>query len=165
MPNKVQILSREVIDAKLTRMAYEIVEQNFDEKEIVIAGIQGRGVDIAQILMNKIAAISNVRTVSVTILIDKDNPMACSLDEQIPLTDRVVVVVDDVVNSGRTLLYACTPLLMQLLKRLQVAVLVDRRHKNYPVSPDFVGTSVATTLQEHISVEMTHGKVTSAYLS
>jgi pyrimidine operon attenuation protein / uracil phosphoribosyltransferase len=165
MPDKVQILSAQQIEAKLTRMAYEIVEQNFTEQELFILGIQGRGVDIATKLQKLIESISQIAVHLSILHINKENPIEVSLQSDLDLRGKSVVLVDDVVNSGRTLLYACTPLLHTVLKKLQVAVLVDRRHKSYPVSADFVGTSVATTLKEHISVEVQKGKVVGAFLS
>jgi pyrimidine operon attenuation protein / uracil phosphoribosyltransferase len=165
MPDKIQILSTEQVEAKLTRMAYEIVEHNFDEKELHLIGIEGRGVDIAKKLQEIIAKISTIEVKLSVLSIDKENPIDVSLDSALKLEHKAVVLVDDVLNSGKTLLYACRPLLNTVLKKLQVAVLVDRRHKNYPVSVDFVGTSVATTLKEHISVEVQKGKVIGAFLS
>jgi pyrimidine operon attenuation protein / uracil phosphoribosyltransferase len=165
MSKRVQIISKEVIAAKISRMALEIIEQNFDEKSLIIIGVQGRGTDVATCLQAEISKHSSLKTQLRLLKIDKNKPIDAALEDETGLENAVVVLVDDVVNSGRTLLYACTPLLHHLLKKLQVAVLVDRSHKSYPISADFVGTSVATTLQEHISVEVKNGEILGAYLS
>jgi pyrimidine operon attenuation protein / uracil phosphoribosyltransferase len=164
MIKKVKILDAKVIDNKLLRMAYEILENNFDEKEIVIAGIEGRGMDIATIIAAKIAQISKIKLHLMMIAIDKKNPVECSLQTDMALDGKSIIVVDDVANSGRTLLYALNPFLNIIAKKIQIAVLVDRRHKNYPVSADYIGTSIATTYQEHISVETKAGQVIGAFL-
>jgi pyrimidine operon attenuation protein / uracil phosphoribosyltransferase len=164
MNKKVKILDATVIDTKLLRMAYEIIENNFDEKEIVIAGIQGRGVDIATILVQKIQTISKIKVHQIVLQINKQNPVECSIQGSVKLDGKSIIVVDDVANSGRTLLYALNPFLNVIAKKIQIAVLVDRKHKNYPVAADYTGTSIATTLQEHISVDVKAGKIVGAYL-
>jgi pyrimidine operon attenuation protein / uracil phosphoribosyltransferase len=164
MSKKIKILDAAMIDAKLLRMAYEIVENNFDEKQIVIAGIEGRGVDIANVLVQKINSISSLKILNITLFINKKNPVECSLDNNTKLDGKSIIVVDDVANSGRTLLYALNPFLNIIAKKIQIAVLVDRKHKNYPVAADYIGTSITTTLQEHISVEVKSGKIIGAYL-
>jgi pyrimidine operon attenuation protein / uracil phosphoribosyltransferase len=164
MSKKIKILDAAMIDAKLLRMAYEIVENNFDEKQIVIAGIEGRGVDIANVLVQKINSISSLKIMNIVLFINKKNPVECSLDNNTKLDGKSIIVVDDVANSGRTLLYALNPFLNIIAKKIQIAVLVDRKHKNYPVAADYIGTSITTTLQEHISVEVKSGKIIGAYL-
>jgi pyrimidine operon attenuation protein / uracil phosphoribosyltransferase len=164
MATKTQILNSAIIENKLHRMALEIVENNFQEKEIVIAGIQGRGVDIAQVIIEKIKAVSKIKVIAVTIVINKENPVDCFIETNEKLDGKSIIVIDDVANSGRTLLYALHPFLNIIAKKIQIGVLVDRRHKNYPISADYIGTSIATTLQEHIKVEVKGGKVMGAYL-
>ncbi len=164
MNKAVKILDAHTIDQKLHRMALEIVENNFDEKELIIAGIQGRGQDIALVLQQKIAEISSVKISVITIEIDKENPVDCKIANSANLNKKVIVVVDDVANSGRTLLYALNPFLNVIAKKIQIAVLVDRSHKSYPICADYVGTSITTTLQEHIKVEVKNGVVQAAYL-
>jgi pyrimidine operon attenuation protein / uracil phosphoribosyltransferase len=164
MPQHTTILSKEQIEAKLLRMAYEIVEHNLDCEQIVLAGIQQRGSELAKIIAEHIRKISNVQVNLIDIIIDKNNPIDCTLSNNNELNGNSIIVVDDVANSGRTLLYALHPFLNVLAKRIQVAVLVDRKHKSYPISADFVGLTVATTLHEHISVQISKGKILGAYL-
>jgi pyrimidine operon attenuation protein / uracil phosphoribosyltransferase len=164
MNTEIQILDAKVIDAKLQRMAYEIIENNIDEKELVLAGVQHRGVDIAKVLKAKIEKISEIKVILNDIIINKENPIDCKLENDMNLDKKSIIIVDDVANSGRTLLYALHPFLNIIAKKIQIAVLVDRRHKSYPVSADYVGVSIATTLKEHIKVEVEKGKINGAFL-
>ena len=107
---------------------------------------------------------SNVKTELLSIKLDKRKPSAISLSKKLGLDDKVIIVIDDVVNSGQTLLYALKPFLDFHPKKIQTLVLVERRHNSFPVRPDYVGLSVSTTLQEHIVVEVDKEKVLGAYL-
>jgi pyrimidine operon attenuation protein / uracil phosphoribosyltransferase len=162
--DKIKLLDSTTAKAKLTRMAFEIVEQNCDEKVIIIAGIKDRGYLLAELIVAEIALICKIRLVLISIEIDKNNPTNCYLSDSKSLDAKSIIIVDDVANSGRTLLYALNPFLNVLAKRIQIAVMVDRRHKNYPIAPDYVGLSVSTTLQEHINLEFKNGVIEAAYL-
>jgi pyrimidine operon attenuation protein / uracil phosphoribosyltransferase len=164
MTDKVKILDNVAIGNKLLRMAYEIVENNFEEKEIVLAGITDRGIVIATALQQQIEKISKIKIQNRIIKIDKSNPVDCSLDDASHLDHKSIIIVDDVANSGRTLLYALNPFLNIIAKKIQIAVLVDRQHKNYPIAPDYTGLSISTTLQEHISVEVKGSQILGAFL-
>jgi pyrimidine operon attenuation protein/uracil phosphoribosyltransferase len=96
--------------------------------------------------------------------IDKQNPLVCRLENDSELKDNVVVVVDDVVNSGKTLIYSLIPLLNSSPKRIETLTLVERSYKTHPVHVDYVGVSLATTLHDHIFVEIEDGKLGGAYL-
>ena len=78
--------------------------------------------------------------------------------------DKTIVLIDDVANSGRTMLYALKPLLLQLPKKIQTLALVERTHKSFPVDVDYVGLSVSTTTDENIVVEVENGEVMGAWL-
>jgi pyrimidine operon attenuation protein/uracil phosphoribosyltransferase len=163
--NKVPILTEAQIDQKLKRMAFEIWEQNSEEKEINIIGIENVGAAVARKIADILMEISPLKIKFNSIVINKKKP----LNDEISLatdslSDKVVILVDDVANSGRTLLYAIKPLLAFEPKKIQVAVLVDRKHKNFPITPDIIGHSVSTTLQEHIIVNFDMGKLTGAHL-
>lgn len=164
MAQKTLILDEQKIALKLRRMAYQIWETNSTEKELVIAGIEGAGTIIATHLAKYLKEISPIKITEITIVVDKKNPLR-SLDRlEEELNGKTVVLVDDVANSGRTLLYAMRPLLHFTLKKIMVAVLIDRTHKSFPVSPDIVGHTIATTLQEHIDVECEGQKVKGVFL-
>ncbi len=162
--NKKYILNQAVAEKKLRRMALEILENNADEKEIILAGIWESGSVVATFIQQMIAEFSPVKTQLIVITVDKKNPKEISLSHSIDFTDKVIIVIDDVANSGRTVLYALKPFLDFYPKKIQTLVLVERRHNSFPVRPDYIGLSVATTLQENICVEVDSEKVTGAYL-
>lgn len=156
------ILSKDVAYRKLQRMAYEILERNMDEKEIILAGIKENGSLIAKELHQFLKGIFKGNIINLEIAMDKKNPHQISLSESIDFTGKILIVCDDVSNSGRTLLYALVPFLKDYPKKIQTLVLVDRSHKEFPVSPDYVGMSVATALSEKIVVEKDESSVTGA---
>ena len=158
------ILSEQVAEKKLRRMALEIIEKNADEKEIILAGIKESGSIVARNIQKHLGEISSVKTELITISLDKRQPKEVVLSRKIDFNDKVIIVIDDVANSGRTLLYALKPFLEFHPKKIQTLVLIERSHNSFPVHPDYIGLSIATTLQEHIYVEVTGDKVTGAYL-
>lgn len=147
------ILSKEIAYRKMQRMAYEILERNVEEKEIIIAGIKGSGSIIAGVLHQYLKTIFSGEIKMLDIIIDKKDPKNISLSQTMDFNDKIIIVCDDVANSGRTLLYAINPFLSFYPKKIQILVLVERSHKEFPVSPDYVGMSVATALSEKIIVE------------
>jgi pyrimidine operon attenuation protein/uracil phosphoribosyltransferase len=165
MPDsKKYILDSTVAEKKLRRMALEILENNAGEEEIILAGIQESGSVVAACIQQMISEFSPVKTKLISIKLDKKNPQKISLSHSMDFTDKVIIIIDDVANSGRTVLYALKPFLDYYPKKIQTLVLVERRHNSFPVRPDYIGLSVATTLQEHIFVEVDSEKVLGAYL-
>lgn len=164
MQTRNYILNQDVAEKKLHRMALEIVENNMEEPLVVLAGIRESGSVVAQCIQRKIAEISPLKTELITLTLDKRAPGPVTLSRQLDFTNKVIIVVDDVANSGRTLLYALRPFLEQQPKKIQALVLVARSHNSFPVYPDYVGLSIATTLQEHIYVEVEGDRVLGAYL-
>jgi pyrimidine operon attenuation protein/uracil phosphoribosyltransferase len=162
--DKKYILSKEVVEKKLRRMAFEILENNIDEKEIILAGIRESGSVVAKVIQKMLGEISDIKTELITITIDKNEPTNVSLSKTIDFNQKVIVVIDDVSNSGKTLLYSMKPFIDFHPKNIQTLVLVERTHTSFPVRPDYVGLSLATTLQEHIFVEVKGEEVTGAYL-
>jgi len=158
------ILSAETIKRKLKRMALEIAEQNADEKELIIAGINGNGEVLASKLVQELQQVVSSRIEAVTIQLNKKQPLDAVLSASIDVNDKVVIIVDDVSNTGKTLLYGLKPFIANLPKKIQTAVLVERSHKLFAVQPDYVGLSVATTLQEHITVETEGNEIIGAWL-
>lgn len=148
------------------RIAYQIYEANVEKEEIYLAGIAKNGEVYAQKIKHYLEEISTLKVHLIQLIIDKKNPLSPvksshALEE---LTHKSVVVVDDVLNTGSTLMYAVKYLLEVSLTQLNTAVLVNRNHKKYPVKADFKGISLSTTLNEHIEVVFT-GKETGVYLS
>jgi pyrimidine operon attenuation protein / uracil phosphoribosyltransferase len=158
------ILNEEVAARKLHRMALEIVENNLEEDAIILAGIRESGSVIARILQQLIASISDLPTELITISLDKKSPGPITLSSSPDFTDKVIILVDDVANSGRTLLYALKPFLDYHPRKIQTAILVSRNHNSFPVNADYIGLPIATTRQEHIYVEVEGEKVKGAYL-
>ena len=164
---KTLILNGKQIEQKINRIAYEIYENNHSEKEIIIAGISDNGYIFAKRLASVVEKISSIKIKLIEIQIDKENPLAkeikISLSDK-ELKNKVIILADDVLNSGKTLIFGAKPFLIAPVKRLTTVVLVDRGHNRYPIKADFVGLSLSTTLQEHITVDLKKGKE-SVYLS
>ena len=163
---KNQILHHQEIEHKIRRIAYQIYEANADEKALVIAGVTGGGQLFAQKLQQLLKEIMDAEILSCEVFIDKENPLASpiktSLDEE-KIKDKSVVLVDDVLNSGTTLIYGVLFFLQLPVKQLKTAVMVNRNHKKYPVKADFKGISLSTSLQEHVQVNL-KGKSYGVYL-
>ena len=167
MAEKKYILTREVAEKKLQRMAFEVAEQLSDEEGVlVLIGIKESGMVIAQKMSHLLKPLLTKSTVKViSCALNKRHPQEVDFSESVNFNDLNVIVVDDVTNSGRTLLYALKPLLHFHPKRIQTLSLVERMHKSFPVKMDYVGISVATTLHDHIQVEVDGEEIVGAYLS
>jgi len=161
---KVVILNKEQIARKLKRMAYEIWEMNSSETAIEIVGIEGGGVIIAKALINILREISPLDISFSSLSLDKRNPLSTPIHAAKDFTNKNVIIVDDVANSGKTLMYALKPFLEVAPRKVLIAVLVDRKHKNFPVIPDIIGYSLATTLQDMILVNYEGETLTSAHV-
>ena len=149
------ILSEQQITQKIKRIAFQILENNIDEQSIYIAGISSNGYIFAKKLKDELANISAKNFTLCEVKVDKQDPLdnvttSIAIDE---FTDCSLVLVDDVLNSGRTLIYAVRYFLQVPLKKFRTAVLVDRNHKKFPVKSDFKGISLSTSMEEHVRVE------------
>jgi len=165
---KTLILNSKQIEQKINRIAYEIYENNYDEKEIVIAGIARNGFVLAKRIADVLQEISKIRVQLIEISMDKENPFDSELKVKLSdkeLKNKVIILVDDVLNSGKTLIFGAKLFLNAPVKRLTTAVLVDRGHNRYPIKADVVGLSLSTTLQEHITVELNKKGKETVYLS
>lgn len=158
------ILDQTIAAKKLERMAYEIVENNIDEKEIILAGIRVSGSVVARNIQQLLQKISPFTTKLITLTLDKKSPREVEISDPMNFNDKVIIVIDDVANSGKTMLYAMKAFLEYQPKKIQTLALVERTHKSFPISTDYVGISVSTTLQEHIYVEVSDEEVTGAYM-
>lgn len=148
------ILDRKQIIHKIRRMAYQIYETNVEEKEVVIAGIKENGFILAQKLKEEVERISPIRVLLCEVRIDKKSPISpikTSLTRE-EYKNKSLVLVDDVLHSGTTLIYGIKHFLDVPLKQFKTAVLVDRNHKKYPVKADFKGISLSTSLNENVTV-------------
>ena len=158
------ILDQLTASRKLQRMAYEIIENNLDEKEILLVGIRDNGSIIAENIQELLQKISSIKPALIHLSLDKRTPGEISLSEQLDFNNKVIILVDDVANSGKTMLYAIKPFLAFHPKKIQTLVMVERTHKAFPVNSDYVGISVGTTLQDHIYVEVDGAVVTGAWM-
>jgi pyrimidine operon attenuation protein / uracil phosphoribosyltransferase len=164
MTTKKYILSALVAEKKLKRMALEVVERNYTDNEILLIGIKENGIVIANIIAKMMKDIFDGDITVVALSMDKKNPKEIVLEKEINADGKTILLIDDVANSGRTMLYALKPLLEKHPKKIQTLALVERTHKNFPVDVDYVGLSISTTLDEHIYVEVQKGKVVGAWV-
>jgi len=159
------VLDAKQINQKITRMAFEMFEHNFKEKTLVFAGIDGQGYNLAQLLALEVEQISDIKTIVVKVTLDKQSTQLGEVSIDIPekeLKKKVIILVDDVLNTGRTLAYGLKPFLQLEIKKLEVAVLVNRSHSLFPILPTYTGYELATTLTDHVQVIL--GKKASVYL-
>lgn len=157
MPNRqTRILDSGDIAQKIQRMAYQIAEENCNETEMHFIGVHPTGYELAKQLKDAVAKITGAKISIAELILNKKHPLSedVLLSAKTNYTGKCVVLIDDVANTGRTMYYALKPLLAYDVRKIQVAVLVDRRHKSFPVAADFVGLSLATTLKEHIRVSL-----------
>lgn len=164
MEHKKQILTAEVANRKLRRMALQVVEQNYSATQLLLVGIKANGTVIAEKIHQHLKEVFAGEVIVLELSLDKKKPGIISLNESIDFNNKVIILIDDVANSGRTMLYALKPLLAQYPKKIQTLALVERTHKTFPVAVDYVGFSVSTTLDEHICVEVEAGEVTGAWM-
>ncbi|WP_026704311.1 phosphoribosyltransferase domain-containing protein [Flavobacterium soli] len=154
------ILNNLEIEHKITRIAYQIYETFVDEEVIVIAGIANNGFVFAKKIATALEKISTLKVSLCEVFIDKQNPtspITTSLKKE-EYQNKGLVLVDDVLNSGTTLVYGVRHFLDVPLTKFKTAVLVDRNHKKYPVKADFKGISLSTSLLEHVQVNFEDGK-------
>ena len=152
-----KILNQRQIQQKIKRLAIEILEHNLRAEEIILAGINNNGMVFAELLMQELINITDISITVTRIRLNPAKPLSSEILLEMPpeqAHDKVIIIVDDVANTGRTIFYAIKPLLDILPKKVEVAVLVDRTHKAFPIRVDYYGISLATTLKETINVEI-----------
>jgi len=168
IPKNAQIiLDKKVALLKLDRIAFQILEKTFHTNEVVLLGIADGGFILAEKLKSIIHKYdANKKIELASLYINKQNP----LSEEIQLTmvenlqDKVIVVVDDVANTGKTMFYAFKKLVNFNIKQIITCVLIDRTHKKFPIQSDIVGLQMATTFNEHIIVKFIENEIENAYL-
>ena len=155
-PSPTLVLNAQQMKQKLCRMAWEVIEKNHQESHIIIAGISPKGSILAQRLGKNLSDISCIKVEIIEVKLDKINPLSSpvQVSTHSKLNNKVVVLVDDVLKSGKTLMYGAQYFLNQPIKKLMTAILLDRNYKTYPIKADVVGLSLATTLQEHVTVDL-----------
>ncbi len=152
------ILNHFEIQDKIKRIAYQIYECNAEESEVILAGIDKNGYILAEKLLQTLKNISDLKAILCKVIVDKQSPrneVKTSLSKE-EYTNKSIVLIDDVLNSGETLIYGVKHFLEVPLKQFKTAVLVNRNHKKYPVKADFKGISLSTSLHEHIEIDLTN---------
>jgi pyrimidine operon attenuation protein/uracil phosphoribosyltransferase len=161
---QLMILSKAIAAKKLRRMAMQVAERNHNQQELVLIGIKENGWAIAEKLAVYLQEVFTGSLHLVALSLDKKRPSGIQLSDTIEINHKTVILIDDVANSGRTMLYALKPLLEQYPASIQTLALVERTHKLFPITMDYVGHSVSTTASETIVVEVIGGEVQGAYL-
>jgi pyrimidine operon attenuation protein / uracil phosphoribosyltransferase len=159
------ILDERQVQQKIRRMAFEIYEHNFKEKNIVIAGIDGQGYVLATLLVKQVKLISPLEITLVKVTLDKLHPFQSDITVDCDLKalrKKCIILVDDVLNTGRTFAYGMKPFLDVEVKKIETAVLVNRSHTLFPIYPQYTGYALATTIKDHVEVNL--GKDSAVYL-
>ncbi len=165
------ILNEQQIQQKIKRLAIEILEHNYNETEVYLIGINKNGLGFAQMILETINTIDATKPVFhlTQVILNPANPLGKSVEIDLALENlagKVIIFVDDVANTGRTIFYAMKPVLVDIVpKKVEVAVLVDRKHKNFPIFINYVGLTLATTLSENIDVQIRDVAEMSVYLN
>ena len=151
-----EVLNHKQVGQKITRMAFEIYERNLHASGgMVVAGISGMGTILGHLLATELRKISPLQVEEVEVILDKQAVTATEiqLSNPIALKGKTIILVDDVLNTGQTLVYALKPFLEHEVEKIEIAVLVNRSHGLFPVKPDYTGFELATTYNEHIRVD------------
>ena len=162
---KTTVLNDRQIEQKINRIAYEILENNYQSSKLILVGIKGNGYSLAEKLSSILSDISEQEIVLAEIAIDKNDPLSRPIELSIEIEEtenQTIILVDDVINSGKTMQYALMKLLEKPTERIKTVTLVDRKHRRYPIRVDYVGLTLSTTLQDRIEVDFEEGPV--AYL-
>lgn len=161
--NTPEILGAEAIAHKVQRLAWELYDRHSKAENLYVVGIQGNGYWLAQQLVAKLNAISDIKIELMELALDKSDPKPAEMQIDLP-SGAHVALVDDVLNSGRTLLWAVIKLMEFHPQQLSTTVLVDRSHKRYPVKADIKGLSLSTTLQETVKLNVENGAAVNVCL-
>ena len=166
MSDILKILDSNQINQKILRLSWQVFEDNFSEKEIILVGIGEQGLLIAEQVKFHLNTISKLKTTVFRIDVDRDKPFNKVSTEftENDYKNKVIVLIDDVLHSGKTLTYAFKTFLDTSVKKMAVLVLIDRNHNTFPVKANYVGLSLSTTLKEYIEVEL-KGRNKGVYLS
>ena len=161
-----KIVDAIALQSSIKRIAYQMFESTIDETEIVIVGVGEQGKTLSSLLGDTLKKIGNSTLVFVNLTLDKTNPLG-TIKSSIPLSElknKSLIIVDDVLNTGSTLMYAVSFFLSIPVKQIKTAVMVNRNHKKFPIKADFKGISLSTSLNEHITV-LLEGNEKGVYLS
>ena len=153
--HRTEILNQRMVEQKINRIAFQVIEEHYDQKEIIMAGILGNGHTLAGLIAKKVTANSSIDVHLIELTLNKKDPLHSKIElntSEVNMEGACIILIDDVLNSGRTMMYAMKAFLDSSIRSLKTAVLVNRSHNRYPVHANYVGMSLATTLKEHIEV-------------
>lgn len=159
------VLTKTQVEQKIRRIAFEIYENNFKEKGIVLGGIDGQGYTLAQLICKELESISPLAVQMVKVTLDKLSPQQSEVTVDCEVKDfkkKCIVLIDDVLNTGKTIAFGMKPFLITEVKKIEVAVLVNRSHTLFPILPTYTGFELSTTLNERVDVVL--GKKAAVYL-
>jgi pyrimidine operon attenuation protein/uracil phosphoribosyltransferase len=162
-----KILNASQVARKLKRLAIEIYSKHIDDKEIYFAGINQKGHLFAALIAKEFEEICKVPVHLISVTLNPADPLQLPVNISIDikkLNGSKIIIFDDVANTGRTFFYACKPFLEILPEKVEMAALIDRKHKLFPIHVDYVGLSLATTLHENIEVTFNDQQTVEAYL-
>jgi pyrimidine operon attenuation protein/uracil phosphoribosyltransferase len=161
-----KILDKEQIEEKIKRISYEIYEENFDDKSIIICGIEKNGSIIAKRVIKELKSICNINIEFINISLNKKNPLntVAIKSSKIKIKDKSIILIDDVSNTGKTLIYVIKELTKYEPKKINTAVLVNRDHTLFPIKINFIGLSLSTSIKSHIEVKLNNNNI-GAYLT
>jgi pyrimidine operon attenuation protein/uracil phosphoribosyltransferase len=152
-----KILNQSQIKQKIRRLSFEILENNYNEKQIILAGINNNGMNFAKLLHKELQKISQIKFILSHLTLNPAAPLTEPITIDLSpkeIKNQSIIIIDDVANTGRTIFFALKPLMDVLPKKIEAAVLVDRTHKSFPIKVDYVGLSLATTLKDNIDVQL-----------
>ena len=148
------ILNQNKINKIVRRLAYQILESNINSTEIILIGIQQNGYNLSKIIFEELKTITEIKTELFFVKINKKSPLKNIVFEceKEYLKNKSIVLIDDVLNTGKTLIYCTKSLLDVELNSFKTVVLIDRNHKKYPIKVDYKGISVSTSIADHIEL-------------
>jgi len=160
------ILNNDDVEKKIARIAFQIIEEYYEDKELLIVGVSKNGFLLAEKIAKLVQRdLSKSKINLMELSINKRNPLKenVTISPNQSFGNKKVILVDDVLNSGKTLMHAASYIVSKDIKKMNTVVLVDRRHRNFPIKADWVGLTLSTTIQEHINVEILKNDI-SVYL-
>lgn len=152
------ILNKSQIETKLKRLSFEVAE-SIKNNELIIIGVKENGLIMAKELIILLQQITDINLVLISASLNKSNPTNIIFDTEINFNNKDILIVDDVCNTGKTLLYILKPILDYFPTKIEILVLADRLYKQFPVTPNYVGLSIATTLTDYVEVELLNGEL------
>ena len=161
------VMTHDNVVRKLDRMARELLEVHYQESTLVLIGVAGQGVALCEALSSRLHSLSDLEVVTGTLTMHKDLPLEHELHCDVDMAawkDNIVILVDDVLNSGRTLIHAVRFVLEGHPREVHTAVLVDRKHRSFPIRADYCGLTLSTHHNEHIAVDLSNPDCASVHL-